>query len=91
MTMEIIRRNGFRYTLCNSSAILIQTRHARYVPKKRLPVPRTEKRLDIVILGSPNAGKSVLLNTLVQTKLAATTRKRHTTGSEILGVFNHRK
>lgn len=69
---------------------LIQSRNARYIPKKRLPVPRTEKRLDIVILGSPNAGKSVLLNTLVQTKLAATTRKRHTTRNEILGVFNHR-
>ena len=65
-------------------------RHARHVPVRRLPVPRAEKRLDVVILGSPNAGKSVLLNTLVQTKLAATTRKRHTTRNEILGVFNHR-
>jgi len=65
-------------------------RHVRHVPARRLPVPRAEKRLDVVILGSPNAGKSVLLNTLVQTKLAATTRKRHTTRNEILGVFNHR-
>ena len=32
----------------------------------------------------------MLLNTLVQTKLAATTRKRHTTRNEILGVFNNR-
>jgi|Transcript_25871 GTP-binding protein Era len=90
--MEIIRRSGLRNSLCSSSnwTTLIQTRNARFLPSKKLPTPKTEKRLDIVILGSPNAGKSVLLNTLVQEKLAATTRKRHTTRSEILGVFNHR-
>jgi len=49
-----------------------------------------EKRLDVAILGPPNAGKSVLINTLIKTKLAATSRKRHTTRREILGVFNHR-
>jgi GTP-binding protein Era len=41
-------------------------------------------------MGAPNAGKSVLLNTIVKTKLAATSRKKHTTRNEILGVFNHR-
>lgn len=65
-------------------------RHARFVPAKSLPVPSSEKRLDIVFLGYPNAGKSSLLNTLIETKLAATTRKRNTTRGEILGVFNHR-
>jgi GTP-binding protein Era len=91
--MEIIRRGGLRNSFlcsCSNWTTLTQTRHARYTPSRKLPVPKTEKRLDIVILGSPNAGKSVLLNTLVQEKLAATTRKRHTTRSEILGVFNHR-
>ena len=66
-------------------------RHLRTVRQQRkLPVPLTEKRLDIVIMGAPNAGKSVLLNTFLKKKLAATSRKKHTTRSEILGVFNHR-
>jgi GTP-binding protein Era len=58
--------------------------------QKQMPVPTMEKRLDVVIIGSPNAGKSVLLNTLIGSRLAATSHKKHTTRSEILGVFNHR-
>lgn len=62
----------------------------RTVPKRRLPVPTKEKRLDVVILGAPNAGKSILLNTMLKTKLAAASRKKHTTRHEILGVINNR-
>lgn len=68
-------------------------------PTRNLRVTRTypgihdrkQKRLDVVLLGHPNAGKSVLLNELLQTKLAATSRKRQTTRTKILGVFNYRK
>ena len=63
---------------------------ARKRPSRALPSKSTEKRLDCVILGRPNAGKSVLLNSLIETKLAATNRKRHTTRGEILGVYNRR-
>jgi GTP-binding protein Era len=58
--------------------------------ERAMPVPSREKRLDIVILGAPNAGKSVLLNSVLNTKLSAATKKKHTTRQEILGVFNHR-
>ena len=65
-------------------------RYLRNMPKKTLPIPKFEKRLDIAIIGQPNAGKSVLLNSLIKQKVAATTRKRHTTRSNIVGVYNHR-
>lgn len=55
------------------------------------PHDRKYKRLDIVMLGKPNSGKSVLLNQMIQTKIAATSRKRQTTRTQILGVFNYHK
>ncbi|MGK3759922.1 MAG: GTP-binding protein EngB required for normal cell division, partial [Bacillariaceae sp.] len=44
------------------------------------------KRLDVAIVGAPNAGKSQLVNILTQSPVAAVSRKRHTTRSDILGA-----
>lgn len=44
------------------------------------------KRLDVAIVGAPNAGKSQLLNALTKTKVAAVSRKRHTTRTDVLGA-----
>lgn len=48
--------------------------------------PAPQKRLDVAIVGAPNAGKSQLLNSLIGSKVAAVSRKRHTTRTGILGA-----
>lgn len=79
-----------RRLVTHVNALPSASRHLRTIAKKDLPTPKFEKRLDIVILGTPNVGKSVILNKMVNSKIAATSRKQHTTRSEILGVFNYR-
>lgn len=74
---------------CALSSREVRTVRKAIKPDKA-PKLNFEKRLDVVIMGSPNAGKSVLLNNMVKCKLAATSRKRNTTQREILGVYNHR-
>lgn len=76
-------------TLNKPNRILINTLRTSS-NNRRVPENKVERRLDIVIIGAPNAGKSALLNTLLKTKLAATSHKKHTTRSQILGVFNHK-
>ena len=44
------------------------------------------KRLDVAIVGAPNAGKSQLINVLTNSPVAAVSRKRHTTRTGILGA-----
>jgi GTP-binding protein Era len=46
----------------------------------------SRKRLDVAIVGAPNAGKSQLLNSFTQSKVAAVSRKRHTTRTDVLGA-----
>lgn len=46
----------------------------------------SKRRLDVAIVGAPNAGKSQLLNQLTQSNVAAVSRKRHTTRDGILGA-----
>ncbi|KAJ3693512.1 hypothetical protein LUZ60_008992 [Juncus effusus] len=46
-----------------------------------------QKSLSIGIIGAPNAGKSSLTNFMVETKVAAVSRKTNTTTHEILGTL----
>jgi GTPase len=55
-------------------------------PEETLSTKIKKRRLDVAIVGAPNAGKSQLLNVLTQSPIAAVSRKRHTTRSDILGA-----
>ncbi|GAQ83625.1 hypothetical protein KFL_001550150 [Klebsormidium nitens] len=54
-----------------------------------VPVEK-QKSLRLAIMGPPNAGKSVLTNALVGTKVSAVSAKTNTTRAPIIGVSTHR-
>lgn len=49
--------------------------------------PKNEKRrLDVAIVGAPNAGKSQFVNMVTKTTISAVSRKRHTTRNGVLAT-----
>ena len=67
---------------CNNS----NTTDSMRQPKQTKIEPKRKERLDVAIVGAPNAGKSQLLNALCGSTVAAVSRKRHTTRNGILGA-----
>jgi GTP-binding protein Era len=53
---------------------------------RRLFSSQAQKRLDVAIVGLPNAGKSQLLNILTESPVSAVSRKRHTTREGVMGI-----
>mmetsp|Transcript_21378 Transcript_21378/g.34497 ORF Transcript_21378/g.34497 Transcript_21378/m.34497 type:complete len:364 (+) Transcript_21378:137-1228(+) len=41
----------------------------------------------VAVIGTPNAGKSVIVNRMVESKVSAESPKRHTTRKEVLGIL----
>ena len=53
-------------------------------------VSNLKRRLDVAIVGAPNAGKSQFLNIVTNTTISAVSRKRHTTRSGILATHTRK-
>lgn len=82
MTMNLLVRRSFSLVSTRSCLSPLSIR-----PLSSSADTNSEKRrLDVAIVGAPNAGKSQLLNMLTQSNIAAVSRKRHTTRDGILGA-----
>jgi len=57
------------------------------VTASSLAQPPNAKICRVSIIGPPNAGKSVLVNSLVGNKVSAVSPKRHTTREAVLGAY----
>ena len=56
------------------------------LPASEAAAEPAKKRLDVAIVGLPNAGKSQLLNILTESTVSAVSTKRHTTRSGVMGA-----
>lgn len=58
-------------------------------PPSPIPV-ESQKSLNVAIVGTPNAGKSTLLNHIMSRKVSAVSPKVQTTRSNIIGIFTQK-
>ena len=81
------KRNGTRNQQSAPSSASKSSNAQGRNSKNEVASPAIQRqRLDVAIVGAPNAGKSQLLNALCGSTVAAVSRKRHTTRSGILGA-----
>jgi len=78
--------NSSRMHLASSSSS--SSRHSFRFSTSKSNDSSQKRRLDVAIVGAPNAGKSQFLNTVTNTTISAVSRKRHTTRNGILATHN---